>query len=186
MTNTTLIVDKNAAWYKQFWPWFLILLPGSVVIASIVTLIIAANGADSLVVDDYYKKGLLINKDLTKIAHAKKIDLSGGLFIKDNTLQLEVDAKENSIVLPPVLKMNFVHPSSAEKDFSITLLQVQKVTANKSKLLISEHYTSQQDTALVNKLSEGAWYVRLLPLDEAWQLKGKINNSIKTVPLYAD
>jgi len=186
MTNATLIVDKNAVWYKQFWPWFLIFLPGSVVVASIITLVIAAKGADSLVVDDYYKKAMLINKDLTKIEHAKKIGLSGGLFIKDNTLQLEVNAKENSIVLPPVLKLHFVHPTTAEKDFSITLIQVQRATTNKLKLLISEHYNSQLSTALANKLNQGAWYVRLLPLDEAWQLNGKIHNNIKTIPLYAD
>jgi FixH len=39
-------------WYRQFWPWFLIALPGSVVIASFVTLYIASS--EPLDVDPTY------------------------------------------------------------------------------------------------------------------------------------
>ena len=48
-------------WYKQFWPWFVISLPASAVVAGIITVFIAFDNADSLVVDDYYKAGLAIN-----------------------------------------------------------------------------------------------------------------------------
>ena len=40
-------------WYKQFWPWFLILLPGTAVVATLYTVVIANQYADDLVVDDY-------------------------------------------------------------------------------------------------------------------------------------
>ena len=36
-------------WYKQFWPWVLIGLPTSVVIASVVTYFLAINGMDSVI-----------------------------------------------------------------------------------------------------------------------------------------
>ena len=32
-------------WYRQFWPWFLIVLPGSVVVAALTTVYIANKGA---------------------------------------------------------------------------------------------------------------------------------------------
>lgn len=35
-------------WYKQFWPWFLIALPGSVVIASFITIGIAVENAPTI------------------------------------------------------------------------------------------------------------------------------------------
>jgi hypothetical protein len=35
-------------WYKQFWPWFLIALPGSVVIASMLTIGIAIENAPTI------------------------------------------------------------------------------------------------------------------------------------------
>ena len=53
-------------WYRQFWPWFLIALPATVVVAGLTTWWIAAHKADSLVVDDYYKEGLAINRQLRK------------------------------------------------------------------------------------------------------------------------
>lgn len=61
-------------WYKQFWPWFLIILPLTVVIWTVVTVIVFANNSVSLVTEDYYKKGKGINIDLTKINVAKSWD----------------------------------------------------------------------------------------------------------------
>lgn len=44
-------------WYKQFWPWFIIALPASVVIASFFTLWLAISNPDHLVVtDDEYSE----------------------------------------------------------------------------------------------------------------------------------
>lgn len=186
MTNSTVTIDENTSWYKQFWPWFLIFLPASVVVASIVTIVIAVQGADSLVSDDYYKQGKLINQDLSKIEYTKKIGLSGGLSIKDNILHLSVNAKEKGITMPPVLKMSFIHPASAAKDLSITLIELTDAKSTAPKKIASANYTSQNNIELVKKLSQGAWYVRLQPLDKNWQLKGKIKNNIKTIPLYAD
>ena len=39
-------------WFKQFWPWFIIALPASVVIASFYTLWLAVSNPDYLVVDE--------------------------------------------------------------------------------------------------------------------------------------
>ncbi len=47
-------------WYRQFWPWFLIVLPGAVVIASLVTMNIAFKYADQPVAGDYEKHGLTV------------------------------------------------------------------------------------------------------------------------------
>jgi len=46
--------------------------------------------------------------------------------------------------------------------------------------------SSKKNSELIKLLSEGAWYVRLLPLDKTWQLNGKIKNNKTTIPLYAD
>ena len=39
-------------WYRQFWPWFIIALPASAVVASFITLWIAISNPDQVVVDD--------------------------------------------------------------------------------------------------------------------------------------
>lgn len=54
----------TVAWYRQFWPWFLIALPGVVVIACMITIYIAVTNPDPLVDGNYYKQGLTINERL--------------------------------------------------------------------------------------------------------------------------
>ncbi len=39
-------------WYKQFWPWFIIMLPASAVVASVATLFIAINNPDYMVIEE--------------------------------------------------------------------------------------------------------------------------------------
>ena len=55
--NSQKIPAQVEPWYKQFWPWFIIALPASVVIASFFTLWLAISNPDYLVVDeDEYQK----------------------------------------------------------------------------------------------------------------------------------
>lgn len=39
-------------WYRQFWPWFIIALPASAVIASFISLWLAISHPDQLVVNE--------------------------------------------------------------------------------------------------------------------------------------
>ena len=50
--NVGLVPAENLPWYKQFWPWFIIALPASAVIASFFTLWLAISNPDHLVVDE--------------------------------------------------------------------------------------------------------------------------------------
>jgi hypothetical protein len=54
----------TARWYRQRWPWLLIAGPALVVVASIATAWLAVKSDDGLVTDNYYKRGLLINRTL--------------------------------------------------------------------------------------------------------------------------
>ena len=51
--NTHPVPDEIQPWYKQFWPWFIIALPASVVVASFFTLWLALSNPDPLVVEDH-------------------------------------------------------------------------------------------------------------------------------------
>ena len=68
----TLSAPTSKPWYREPWPWFLISLPATAVIAGVATVWIAATSADGLVVGDYYKTGLAINQTLARddVAHA--------------------------------------------------------------------------------------------------------------------
>lgn len=76
------------AWYKQFWPWFLIILPLCAVAASINLLYLAIVNQDALVSEDYYKDGKRINMDLKKIKHAQQLGMQFQLEVNDNQLTI--------------------------------------------------------------------------------------------------
>ncbi len=58
-------------WYREPWPWLLMSGPAIVVVAGIFTAYLAVRTHDGLVVDDYYKQGLTVNKDLSRDTTAK-------------------------------------------------------------------------------------------------------------------
>jgi uncharacterized protein len=41
--------SPSSPWYRQFWPWFLIILPVCALIASSITCVIAMRDADEVV-----------------------------------------------------------------------------------------------------------------------------------------
>ncbi len=189
MSDTVQTINQEKEWYKQFWPWALIFLPGSVVVASAVTIFLAVQGADSLVVDDYYKEAMLINRNFSRVEYARKIELTGNLLIKNNVFQLNISVLKDKIKLAPALILKFIHPADAVKDFSINLVQVDdtflKPPAKRNNAKVSGNYISQKSEK-IKLLSQAAWYVSLQPLDKNWQLKGRIKNSNENISLYAE
>ena len=107
-------------WYRQFWPWFLILLPASVVVASLFTLYIANRGADDLVVDDYYKNGLAINRQLEKKERSKELGISAGL----NFSKQHVTVTTSGPVDAATLSLLLSHPLEADRDFRLELARI--------------------------------------------------------------
>ena len=53
-------------WYREPFVWLVILFPASAVIGGMITISLAISSDDGLVVDDYYKRGLEINRTLER------------------------------------------------------------------------------------------------------------------------
>ena len=53
-----------APWWRHGHVWLVIAGPAAVVVAGLVTAWIAVRGADTLVAEDYYRRGVEINKTL--------------------------------------------------------------------------------------------------------------------------
>ena len=81
-----------APWYRQFWPWFLIALPLLSVVAGLILLGFALDSRDSLVRDDYYKEGMMINQSIRRDQAAAAARLSA-------RIELSADARELLVVL---------------------------------------------------------------------------------------
>lgn len=99
----------SVRWYRQRWPWLLIAGPALVVVAALVTAWIAASGADPVLAEDYYKRGLLVNRTIA--AQPRPAAPSGATlrFGADGTVRAELaDAGEAA---PPTLRLTLASPS---------------------------------------------------------------------------
>lgn len=112
-------VTDSAPWYRQFWPWFLIALPGGAVVAGIATLLIAMHDSDGLVADDYYREGLAINKVIDRDRKAQALGLSGQLtLVGSHELRVVLGGDSGGY---KSLKLRFLHPTRAHRDASVVL-----------------------------------------------------------------
>jgi len=73
---STLSIAQSGPWYRQRWPWFLMLGPAIVLAAGAYTAWLAYRIDDGLVARDYYKRGLLINRTLQRDHNAAALGIS--------------------------------------------------------------------------------------------------------------
>jgi hypothetical protein len=115
-------------WYREPWPWILIALPGTVVVAGIVTAVIAVRGFDGPVAEDYYKQGLAINQELGRSKQARELGIVARLGITGlaDGERLQVDL-ESALAMPPAaaLQVRLLHPGRAGEDRVATLSRIE-------------------------------------------------------------
>ena len=114
--------EDTKPWYRQFWPWFIIALPASAVIAGLTTLWIAMQTTDSLVLVP--EQGVRAEADRQVaaarlaselgLAAAVDIDLATGVV----TAVIRSGDLEN---FPATLEFEMSHPAFADRDRLITL-----------------------------------------------------------------
>jgi len=119
MTSTSASTTTTiaSAWYKQGWPWFLIVLPAVAVVASFVSLAIALQHGDSALQDTYSKQGFAIQRETQLDKMAAQHQLQADLTLTASgtvTLNLEGALRE----APAHLTLNFIHPFDAHGDLA--------------------------------------------------------------------
>ncbi|GAA5644749.1 FixH family protein [Vibrio proteolyticus] len=143
-------------WYKQFWPWFLIILPLTVVVWTILTVIVFSQNSVSLVTEDYYKKGKGINIDLSKINVAKELGLSAQ--VESDGHDIVIRFNKGELDHYPAISALFAHRTLADRDFT------QLVTADAK---------GQYRIKLSEEL-QGPWFIELTPHDDSWLIQGRV------------
>lgn len=139
-------------WYKQFWPWVLIILPLCAVVASVTTLFIAIDNKPDMVVEDYYKKGKAINVDITRLENAFRLALKFDLNVDENKIKLVQTFGETQSA---ALKLKFIHRTLKINDFDLLL------TANSAG---EYEYT-------LDKPLSGKWTIQLESFDANWRIQ---------------
>ena len=157
MMSTTLTDQKNARWYQQGWPWFLIALPAIAVVACLVTLVIAIRSWDGLVVDDYYKEGNAIVKTIERTTHARDLGLSALVRVRSERLRVELKAGDRAN-LPARLVVTISHPTRTGLDQVVTLSGADGVYEGDMKTLAAGRWLFQlEDEARVWRMNGSAY-----------------------------
>lgn len=142
-------------WYRQFWPWFLIALPATVVLASFFTLWLAIRSPNPLVVDDYSRIARSterrMERDLAAAALGARAELR---FLADAGL-VEVRLHPDSLV-PESLELRLSHPLIEDRDLVVPLTRSPDAWSGRLEAL------------------EGRWYLQLYPGDRSWRLSGEL------------
>lgn len=145
--------DRELPWYRQFWPWFLIVLPTVVILACLYTIWLALDSPLSLVKKDYYQEGLTINQDRTVLQRASELGLTMQLNLVDHAaaLQLAIDSHGQPFDTADVIVIELHHPMDASKDL---LLSPAHVAPGRYQVMLDPQMTIALQT-------EARWYLVL-------------------------
>jgi len=113
----------GAPWYRCFWPWFIVGLLSTAVVASLATVVIAVSGSDALVRDDYYSDGLAINRRLGREARAEELRIGAELRFDALTgeVLLRLGGEETAGI--EALELELSHPTRSERDTVVRLVR---------------------------------------------------------------
>ena len=89
----------------------------------VVTITLAIVSYDGLVVDDYYRQGLEINRSLARDRLAKTLGLTCELLITEDTVEARLSWQEETFRPPATLRLGLFHATRQGFDQRISLSQ---------------------------------------------------------------
>ena len=153
-------------WYREPWPWLLMAGPAIVVVAGVITMVIAVRMSDGLVADDYYKQGLGINRVIAREERAKALEVAAALQFNEERDGVRV-VLASKLESPPRLQLTLVHPTRAGEDQSVALARVAPGLFE----------------GRLNAPRTGAWRLQLEDGEGTWRVSGPWQSRTDAVTL---
>jgi hypothetical protein len=111
-------------WHRQPLVWLVIGIPLSAIIAGFITLGIALQSDHSPVADDYYKRGLAMNRDLSRLDAARALGLTAQVRLAASVAEVRLASREGA-PLPAQLTLRLTHATLPGHDQALSLMQIQ-------------------------------------------------------------
>jgi len=146
-------LNSPPRWYQIPMVWMVIGIPLSSIVVTLLFVWISVQTFDGVVADDYYRKGLEINRDLARDRYAVEAGLGAIASIENGQLRVQLTSDDHNLWTDH-LPLEFVHPTVSNRDVAVSL-QHQGVGAYSAPLA---------------ELGYGKWNV-VTGTDE-WRLKG--------------
>lgn len=146
VVNTMKKDNQFDIWYREPYVWFLIAIPMVAVIGGIITARLAIESNDGLVVDDYYKKGLEINRVLDRDKAAEKLGIQADIQLsgEQNTVRLYLTGNKE-FTAPGKIDVRFLHATRSGYDQHLSLA-----------IQDGGFYQGQ-----LQQLQKGRWYIQI-------------------------
>lgn len=144
---------RRRAWQEP-WVWFIAFFPLLAIVGGIVTFVIAWTHQDGLVADDYYKRGLAVNRALEReeLAHKRGISAVAHFDAAAKRVVLDVTGTD----IGNHLELRLVHPTRAGEDRVVPLAPMQ----------------NGRFVGSVDPGNTARWQVSIEPESRAWRLTG--------------
>jgi hypothetical protein len=116
-TDARLAPARQAIpWYRQRWPWLLMLGPATVLVGGAYITTLAIRHPDAMVVDDYYNQGRAINQDLRRdrAASSLRLALQAGYEPRAGRLAGRITGAGKPFTAP--FRLRLAHPTLPRKD----------------------------------------------------------------------
>lgn len=121
-TSSVIAASASAPWYRQAWPWLLMLMPTIAIVGGLYTAFLAYTTNNSLVVDDYYKEGKAINLDIARDRKAVEMGLQAVLTVEGEGLALRLTGKDG-VPMPAAVSLKILHATQSERDIAGQLIR---------------------------------------------------------------
>ena len=105
-------------WYRNYWLWFVILVPLAGVVSGLTLVAISVEEPQAMVVDDYYNAGRAINQDLRRYDKAAEMHLAFSARFSADGTSLVLHRNDGASVITAA-RVLLAHATLAEKDLNL-------------------------------------------------------------------
>jgi len=141
------------SWYRQIWPWLLMLPPALSVVGGVAMLFLAIETPSALVVDDYARIEELTSERFDRDREALRLGLRGELEIQREAGHVELSlAGSPSYELPDFMILVLRHATNPAADLELSLARD------------GERFSADAG------LDAGIYYVELMNPERTWRL----------------
>ena len=182
---TVLTDEQSLPWYQYRWPWVLLAIPMSAVAFGIVMISTALIYPDDLVVDNYYKEGMAINRTLLMDANAVALGVTAVIDVRPGGMVTLALAGASDAVVTASL----FHVTDRAKDQFVVLYpeidspDISSPSTSANLPQQTQRYTGQ-DTSMATSLSSpGIWYLELRGSEQPWRVRQRIQTPIQVLEI---
>ncbi len=132
---------QRKPWYREPWPWILMAGPAIVVVAGIITAWIAYTRGDTVISEDYYRRGLAAAQTLASSERAHALGLEARVRLSaGDEVSVTLAASDSSFKAPSEIRLTLSHPTRAGLDQNQRLALAGSVYQGRLHLPASGHW----------------------------------------------